>query len=321
MTTIPEIKLETCERAFYNISFSPEERGLRHYEYYYNIANQIKADVFEAVATEKMQEKAIWLEEYYLKKWHELFTSYIYKTARCISSMITGPANFPVARAQKRNGYRDNAEALMREFVDTLKPRIKKAMLKTYTTKERAEMELEAKIKRIETLQEQLEISKELNKLVRKAIKKPELLEDRIFMSDVPVKLISAFKHCVLEQKPIAYSYELTSLNNKIKQAQKMVDKFKTQIEAIQEQEESGSDEAEPTKISETFSYLKNVAEDRLQLFFSFKPEPETRQLLKKSGFRWSPRFNAWQRQLTNNALYTFKHFILDNEDFKQIIA
>ena len=48
---------------------------------------------------------------------------------------------------------------------------------------------------------------------------------------------------------------------------------------------------------------IENVEENRLQLIFDGKPEEETRAELKKNGFRWSPRFGAWQRQLTNNAL------------------
>ena len=34
------------------------------------------------------------------------------------------------------------------------------------------------------------------------------------------------------------------------------------------------------------------------------KPDDETRQKLKERGFRWSPRYNAWQRKLTDNAMY-----------------
>jgi hypothetical protein len=46
-----------------------------------------------------------------------------------------------------------------------------------------------------------------------------------------------------------------------------------------------------------------NTAENRLQLFFDEKPNQEIITNLKKRGFKWSPRFKAWQRQLTFNAL------------------
>ncbi len=48
----------------------------------------------------------------------------------------------------------------------------------------------------------------------------------------------------------------------------------------------------------------KNTALDRVQLIFPEKPDEEFRKDLKRSGFRWSPREGAWQRQLTRNGLY-----------------
>lgn len=38
------------------------------------------------------------------------------------------------------------------------------------------------------------------------------------------------------------------------------------------------------------------------------KPDQETRALLKANGFRWSPRNEAWQRQLTNAARHAARY-------------
>ena len=51
------------------------------------------------------------------------------------------------------------------------------------------------------------------------------------------------------------------------------------------------------------FSVKIAEKENRIQLIFDEKPEEETRAILKKHGFRWSARFGAWQRQLTENAV------------------
>lgn len=51
-----------------------------------------------------------------------------------------------------------------------------------------------------------------------------------------------------------------------------------------------------------------NTDENRLQLFFDGKPSDEIRDALKKEGFRWSPRFGAWQRQLTPNAYRAIRY-------------
>ena len=42
-----------------------------------------------------------------------------------------------------------------------------------------------------------------------------------------------------------------------------------------------------------------------MQIFFDEKPDAATREELKSNGFRWSPKAEAWQRQLTDNAYYS----------------
>ena len=48
----------------------------------------------------------------------------------------------------------------------------------------------------------------------------------------------------------------------------------------------------------------------RLQLIFDGKPEPEVLEILKRNGFRWSPKNEAWQRQLTPNAKYALGNVV-----------
>lgn len=53
-----------------------------------------------------------------------------------------------------------------------------------------------------------------------------------------------------------------------------------------------------------------NYGEDRLQILFDKIPEDSRRRELKSSGFRWSPKNKAWQRQLTSNALHAAKRVL-----------
>jgi hypothetical protein len=57
---------------------------------------------------------------------------------------------------------------------------------------------------------------------------------------------------------------------------------------------------------------IHNLEANRLQLIYPNKPEEETRTQLKKHGFKWSPRFGAWQRQLTPNAIHS-AGYVLNN--------
>jgi hypothetical protein len=48
-----------------------------------------------------------------------------------------------------------------------------------------------------------------------------------------------------------------------------------------------------------------NTDMNRLQLFFDKKPDENQRNVLKSHGFKWAPSQDAWQRQLTDNAIYS----------------
>ena len=50
--------------------------------------------------------------------------------------------------------------------------------------------------------------------------------------------------------------------------------------------------------------------QNRLQILFDGKPDEETRAALKSNGFRWSPKNQAWQRQLTRNAEYAARQVL-----------
>ena len=47
-----------------------------------------------------------------------------------------------------------------------------------------------------------------------------------------------------------------------------------------------------------------NTEMNRLQLFFDEKPNDSQRAQLQANGFKWAPTQDAWQRQLTDNAIY-----------------
>jgi hypothetical protein len=56
---------------------------------------------------------------------------------------------------------------------------------------------------------------------------------------------------------------------------------------------------------------VENVEANRLQLFFGEKPPKEIREKLSRQGFRFSRKEgNAWQRHLTNSAIYTAELFL-----------
>ena len=52
---------------------------------------------------------------------------------------------------------------------------------------------------------------------------------------------------------------------------------------------------------------VDNVEENRVQILFDEKPSYEVRTELKSCGFRWAPRFGAWQKMRSSWAMYEAK--------------
>lgn len=52
------------------------------------------------------------------------------------------------------------------------------------------------------------------------------------------------------------------------------------------------------------YKYLEDVAENRVMFVFPGKPAEETRSLLRRHAFKWSPSRGAWVRQLNNAGLW-----------------
>ena len=100
-------------------------------------------------------------------------------------------------------------------------------------------------------------------------------------------------QRCPWVKHPIP-DYELTSLRGKIKRVEE-------RIAELDKRAQQAEQPAESTKFSGG-EIVRNLEADRLQILFDKKPDEEMRAKLKSNGFRWSPRYSAWQRQLTPNA-------------------
>ena len=90
------------------------------------------------------------------------------------------------------------------------------------------------------------------------------------------------------ERQPFA-SYDLTNNNSQIKRLEQKLAEASRGFSGW----EFNSGRAEA-----------NTDMNRLQLFFDEKPAEQQRTQLKANGFKWAPSQDAWQRQLTDNAIY-----------------
>ena len=89
-------------------------------------------------------------------------------------------------------------------------------------------------------------------------------------------------------------AYELASIRGKIERTeQRLAELDRREQQAAQPQTGTAFDGGQ---------IVRNIDLNRLQILFDTIPDADTRTALKQNGFRWSPKNQAWQRQLTDNA-------------------
>jgi hypothetical protein len=94
-----------------------------------------------------------------------------------------------------------------------------------------------------------------------------------------------------------APSYMLSNLGNNLRRYKKRLESLKAKA-AMPEV---------PAIEGNGFRIEQCKDDNRVRFFFDAKPDREVRALMKREGFRWSPKAGAWQRQLTPYAVDTAK--------------
>ena len=89
-------------------------------------------------------------------------------------------------------------------------------------------------------------------------------------------------------------AYELDSIRGKIERTeQRLAELDRREQQAAESQTGTAFDGGQ---------IVRNIDLNRLQILFDAIPSADTRAALKQNGFHWSPKNQAWQRQLTDNA-------------------
>lgn len=214
----------------------------------------------------------------------------------CPSVMISGGANFPVKKKEKQISKMD-AHYKEMDYIKSLPNKIEKILKGDVVIKSNDENAIEKLEQKVEELEQLKKGMIEGNKYY----KKNGTLEGFTGLSEDNIKRTMY----LIEQGIFGSStriFDTTNTNASIKST-------KTRIEKLKQEKEKGTRETEVTTENENSSYIvvENTELMRLQLLFNDKPSEEVRTLLKSKGFKWSPKNNAWQRQLTDNARYAFK--------------
>lgn len=271
---------ETARRAYNWTSFNPERRAESECAFFDEICAEFAGDA-QALA-----------------KFERLFLLSLSAKSRCMSSMITGPARFPTERANRANEREHKITGEMLAYIKRV--RDAKAKEAYYEKHPEARPIISSDADAIEKLQDKLAKLQKLqsdmvqaNKLIRKGDR--EALKALLPNTDIEL----LFKPDFCGRIGFA-DYMLTNNNAKIKATK----------DRIAELEKRKATTPKDIMINGV-RCLENTEAMRLQLFFDGKPAQNIISLLKSHAFKWSPSNMAWQRQLTNNAVWAFNHYIL----------
>lgn len=275
---------ELAYRAYSGTSFSPERRADTTIKEHSDL---LTADLVNVPDNYK---------EKYQLKFIGHFTAWLHSKSRCMSSMITGPARFPVERMKKYNQWEDNK---YNEFM-TWRKRILAALARSERKRTQGS-ELERATANLEGCKKNHEIMKSANAIIRKhkgqdtAI--PHLQELGISLTDANILLHPRETY----YGPGYRTFELSNNNANIKRLEQRV----KELTAKEKMKEAISEGAEVPEITVNGTVIrKDFTSDRVHIIFDGKPAPNVIAALKSSGFHWSPFHKVWMRKLTPNALY-----------------
>lgn len=216
-------------------------------------------------------DEAYSLADRYAKKYAEWLNKSYRIDAMCPSVMVAGPSNFPTRKKEKQNAARERHYEEHKKL-DHYRNKIRKIGTSSECIKSSDDNAVEKLQTKIDAMRSKQEAMKKANAEARKNGK------------EAPFK-----------------PYQLSNNNQKIHATER-------RLKDLQAKKEQGTMQSTVQIMGETATVVENTELMRLQLLFDGKPSEEVRTLLKKHGFKWSPKNLAWQRQLTTNARFALRN-------------
>lgn len=292
MNYLNDIPLDVAVRAYNGTSHSPERRGENERTGYADTLTADHAMLAQYADTEEKQ--ALLADEFerYRAGYLKHYLNYLHSRNGLMSSFITGPSGFPVARMQKKHGIVEKRLNEAMEFrkralgaiVKKLRPELRPIMSGDADAAER----LQEKIEKAEAEQA---LMKRVNAAHKAFLKNPASLDASDLSNSMKEHIRSYVPRYSWEPHPIA-PYQLSNLSANIRTMKQRLVGLTRAKEAPERVEARDN------------ARLEDVpADNRIRLFFPGKPDEETRCKLKKNGFRWTPTLGCWQAYRNSHSL------------------
>lgn len=292
-----EINEAAARQARQMWSFSDYKEGSKTAEY--------KAEVDKCYSLidklpDDLKEKGEAIADRYARRLAEWYNKQFRIEMMCPSVMISGGSNFPVRKKEKQNAAQDRHYQLYQE-IQQIPEKINKLLRGSSVIKSGdtdALEQLQKKVEKAEALQAEM-------KAVNAYYRKHKTLKGyKDYIDEKAAELDEEIKNS-LYGVPFP-PYALQNNNAKIRNTKARI----AQLERLKKSAETAAEQPKDEYKTDLFKVVENAEIMRLQLIFDGKPDEDTRTVLKKNGFKWSPKNTAWQRQLTPNAKYAVKRVI-----------
>lgn len=300
------INLEFAQRAFNGTSFNPERRGELFVKDFDDLLLHIKNKIFSDKILLDGQKQEIY--ERIASKLKVLAEKYLSAESRSVSSMIVGPAKFPIARQQK---VMRSVEKNLNEYVDRIEwlqnGELNKILYRNYPDEAKKELDEKADEKKL-------------------MVNAKLFVENKILEKDPEVFTFNAFPH-------LKGCFETCAKHKSFNACRKCIEFLESQLDfcritrnitilkrLLSAAEEKATENEEKPVNSQDFKHftvIENGPLNRYQILFGGKPAPEIIKNLKQNGFKWAPSQKAWQRQITISGKLAIKRFAEFMEDFE----
>lgn len=266
--------LNTFHNAFNGVSFNPQK-------YFENFIKDYKEIILELTSyCQEKQYNKTWMEN----KINEAAADYLSKTSRTASSFVVGPANFPVERNRKRMESAHKALEKYIYYANNFK-----SLLDKYNKEPETEQDKKRKwADKVTYLKTMHEEAKKFNRIRAKAGDNEEAAKN--------ADLLAIMENFNEIKEAVTTEYELYGIfglpHYFLPYNLANIKRLEGQLKAIDKAVKRG-------EIKKDFNNCKlehNDDELRWNIFFEGKPSDEIRTVLKRNGFKWSPKRGAWTR-------------------------
>ncbi len=299
MNFAADIPADLARAAHAGTSFDPETRGRQEVAAYADVLGGDYAALASlAAAGPDPDEARARLEVEFARYrvgYRRRYVVTLARRARCMSTMITGPSNFPTARNQKNNAAEHRALEALVEFRkrawNAMRKAIRPDLAPIMAGDSNAVDRLRAEIDKLETVQDQM---KRCNAAIRKHAK-----------AGPPAQTLALEELGLNEAAAIAllkpdFCGRIGFADFEIKNNGANVRRLRARLEQIETAKATPDD---VTAGPDGLRMEDSPADNRVRLFFPGKPDAAIRAGLKSAGFRWAPTSGCWQAYRNHGSL------------------